>query len=84
MSYLNSPRKVCPRGMQICVWTHLGLIKWKTTSNKNEKWNTTSEKIKNGRQPQKEKKNGRQPQKNGRQPQKNKMEDNLKKKRKTT
>ena len=59
MSYLNSPRKGCPRGMQICVWTHLGLIKWKTTSKK----------IKNGRQPQKIK-NGRRPQiKNGRRPQ---------------
>ena len=42
MSYLNSPRKGCPRGMKICVWTHLGLIKWKTTSKK--KWKTTSKK----------------------------------------
>jgi hypothetical protein len=30
-SYMNSPRKGCPRGMKICVWTHLGLIKLKTT-----------------------------------------------------
>jgi hypothetical protein len=73
--YLNSPRKGCPRGMNICVWTHLGLMKWKTTSKKK----------KNDRQPQKImednlKKNGRQPQikngrcphiKNGRRPQKN-------------
>ena len=29
VSYLNSPRKGCPRGMNICVWTHLGLMKWK-------------------------------------------------------
>ena len=50
MSYLNSPRKGCPRGMKICVWTHLGLTKWKTTSKKikmeddlrkNKKWKTT-------------------------------------------
>jgi hypothetical protein len=47
VSYLNSPRKACPRGMKICVWTHLGLIKWK--------------KIRNGRRPQK--KNGRRPKK---------------------
>ena len=53
--------------MKICVWTHLGLIKWKTTSKK----------IRNGRRPKKKmeddlKKNGRQPQKkNGRQPQQN-------------
>ena len=60
MSYLNSPRKGCPRGMKIRVWTHLGLIKWKTTSKK----------IRNGRRPQK--KRGRRPQKNkkGRRPQK--------------
>ena len=36
VSYLNSPRKGCPRVMKICVWTHLGLIKWKTTSTKNK------------------------------------------------
>ena len=45
MSYLNFPRKGYPRGMKICVWTHLGLIKWKTTSKK----------IRNGRRPQKKK-----------------------------
>jgi hypothetical protein len=32
VSYLNSPRKECHRGMKMCVWTHLGLIKWKTNS----------------------------------------------------
>ena len=32
MSYLNSPRKGFPRGMNICVWTHLGVTKWKKTS----------------------------------------------------
>ena len=46
MSYLNSPRKGCLRGMKICVWTHLGIIKWKTTSKK----------IRNGRRPQKKRK----------------------------
>jgi hypothetical protein len=46
VSYLNSPRKRCPRGMTICVWTHLSLIKWKTTSKK----------IRNGRRPKKIKK----------------------------
>jgi hypothetical protein len=54
MSYLNSPRKGCPRGMKICVWTHLGLTKW------------NSKKIKHGRRPPKKmeddlNKNGRQP-----------------------
>jgi hypothetical protein len=44
VSYLNSPRKGRPRGMITCVWTHLGLIKWKTTSTKNKKWKTTSNK----------------------------------------
>jgi hypothetical protein len=34
LSYLNSPRKGPTRGMKFCVWTHLGLIKWKTTSKK--------------------------------------------------
>jgi hypothetical protein len=56
-----------PRKLKICVWTHLGLIKWKTTSKKL-----------NGRQPQKKmeddlkkikmkttsNENGRGPQKN--------------------
>ena len=50
VSSLNSPRKGCPRGKKICVWTHLGLIKWKTTSKKirngrwtpKNKWKTTS------------------------------------------
>jgi hypothetical protein len=69
---LNSPRNGCPRGMTIGVWTHLGLIKWKTTSKK----------IKNGRRPQK--KRGRRPpkKKKGRQPQKNlkKIKNNLTKK----
>jgi hypothetical protein len=45
VSYLNSPRKGCPRGKKICVWTHLGLIKWKMTYKK----------IRNGRHPQKKK-----------------------------
>jgi hypothetical protein len=31
VSYLNFPVKGCPKGKQICVWSHLGLIKWKTT-----------------------------------------------------
>ena len=68
VSYLNSPRKGCPRGKNIWVWTHLGLIKWKTTSKK----------IRNGRRPQKKmeddlkkiKINGSQPKKNGRRPKK--------------
>jgi hypothetical protein len=60
VSYLNSPRKGRPRGMITCVWTHLGLIKWKTISKKNKKWKTTSNKKmeddlkqKNGRRPNK-------------------------------
>ena len=59
VSYLNSPRKGCPKGKKFFVWIHLGLIKWKTTSKK----------IRNGRRPPK--KNGRRtPKKNGRRPQK--------------
>jgi hypothetical protein len=46
MSYLNSPRKGCPRGMTICVWTHLGLIKWEMTSTNKNIWKTTSKKWK--------------------------------------
>jgi hypothetical protein len=61
VSYLNSPRKGCPRGKTICVWTHLGLIKWKTISKK----------IRNARRPQKKMEDGLQ-KKNGRRPQKNK------------
>ena len=55
MSYLNSPRKGCSRGMKICVWTHLGLIKWKTTK-KMKKMEEDLKKMKNGRRPQKNKK----------------------------
>jgi hypothetical protein len=51
LSYLNSPRKGCPRSMKICVWTHLGLIKWKATSKKNKKMEDDLKK--NGRGPQK-------------------------------
>ena len=43
--------------MKSCVWTHLGLTKWKTTSKKikmeddlrkEKKWKTTSKKTCNG------------------------------------
>ena len=44
VSYLNSPRKGCPRGKKICVLTHLGLIKLKTTSKKTQKRKTTLKK----------------------------------------
>jgi hypothetical protein len=42
--------------MEICVWTYLGLRKWRTTSKKNKKWKTTSKKMednlkKDGKQP---------------------------------
>ena len=70
MSYLNSPRKGRPRGMKICVWTHLGLIKWKTTSRK----------IRNGRRPQKKEEDDLPKSKKGRRPKKKyikKMKNNL-------
>ena len=51
LSYLNSPRRGCPRVMKICVQTILGLIRWKTTSNF-QKWKTASIFFKNGRRPQ--------------------------------
>jgi hypothetical protein len=43
VSYLNSPGKGFPRGMKICVWTHLGLMQGKTISKKME---MTSKKMK--------------------------------------
>jgi hypothetical protein len=49
---LNSPRKGCPRDMKICVWTDLGLIKWKTTSKRKE-MEDDLRKRKKGRRPQK-------------------------------
>jgi hypothetical protein len=69
LSYLNSPRIRPPRGMTICVWTHLGLIKWKTTSKKmkkmeddlSKKMEDDLKKNQNRRRPQKN--NGKQPKK---------------------
>jgi hypothetical protein len=66
VSYLNSSRKGNPRGMQICVWTHQGLTKWKTTSE--TKCKTTS------------KTNVRRPQKKMEDNPKKIMENNIKKK----
>jgi hypothetical protein len=59
VSYLNSPRKGCPRGMTIC-----GLMKSKTTSKK-IKWKTTSKKMEDDLKKMEDnlKKNGRQPKK---------------------
>jgi hypothetical protein len=87
VSYLNSPRKGCPRGMQICVWTHLGLTKLKTTSKEiqngrrpqKKKWKTTSKQI--GRQPQK-KRGEKTKKKRVRRPPPPKMGNNPKKRKK--
>jgi hypothetical protein len=81
VSYLNYPRKGYPRGKKIWVWTHLGLIKWKTTLKK----------IRNGRQPQKKMEGNLQKNmednlkknKKWKRPQ-TKIEDDLKKNMKTT
>jgi hypothetical protein len=65
VSYLNSPRKGCPGGMNICVWTHLGLIKSKTTSKKLKMEDDL--KKKDGRRTPPPKKKWKQPfKKNGR------------------
>jgi hypothetical protein len=76
VSYLNFPRRGCPRGKKICVWTHLGLIKWKMTSKKIKNGRKLFKK--NGRRPQKKKKK-KNYQKKTRSTQK-KKEDDLKKK----
>jgi hypothetical protein len=80
LSYLISPKKGCPRAMKICVWTHLGLTKWKTTSKKikngrrpQKKWKTTSKKMeddlkKKGKTTSKGKKGRRPPKNNGKKP----------------
>ena len=57
----TSPKKRTSRQarkLKICVWTHLGLIKWKTISTKQK--NQRRHQTKNRRRPQQ--KNGRQPQ----------------------
>jgi hypothetical protein len=72
VSYLNSPRKGCPRGMKSCVWTHLNLMKWKTTSEITKNGRLPHNKIKmEGNLKKKMEDNVKKNLKNGRRPRKN-------------
>jgi hypothetical protein len=71
VSYLNSTKKGCPRGMKICVWTHLGLTKWiqpqknkkmeDDLKNKTQKMKDDLKKKMRDDLKQKQKNNGRRP-----------------------